>query len=239
MRRGTNEKHPLPPPGQVFGRWTVLGVDPPTPAHCRKVRCRCSCGTVRSILWLNLVYGGSTQCRKCRAVLERERYEWPIKDPRLRLAWRRRWNSMLARCYRKGERAYRFYGARGVRVCEEWRRSVHTFLRDIQKVAGWDRILDEPLEVDRIDPCGSYTLDNIRLVSHTENNGNRRDCIFVRYKGSRMCAEAFRKAAKLKMCKCSAEKLVASGIMADQIIAMDPTFARGPRVRRGECRPSP
>lgn len=47
------------------------------------------------------------------------------------------WCAMKRRCYNRNHDAYRYYGARGVTVCERWRVSFDFFLQDVgEKPAG-------------------------------------------------------------------------------------------------------
>jgi hypothetical protein len=75
---------------------------------------------------------------------------------------------MLSRCYNKSQPNYKFYGARGVTVCEKWRENFTEFLRDMQETYA------ENLCIDRIDPFGHYTPANTRWVTQTESRQNTR-----------------------------------------------------------------
>jgi hypothetical protein len=50
--------------GQTFGRWTVLRQAHPEETRMRYIRwvCQCTCGTIRPVLHVSLVYGKSTTC---------------------------------------------------------------------------------------------------------------------------------------------------------------------------------
>lgn len=61
------------------------------------------------------------------------------------------WRGMLARCYKPGEQAYRFYGAIGHYVCQRWRDSFEAFLSDVGH-----RPSDQH-SIDRIDTLRHYT----------------------------------------------------------------------------------
>ena len=87
----------------------------------------------------------------------------------------KRWVVMRRRCYDDRFVAYPFYGAKGTRVCEEWRRNYLPF----QKWAlsrGW-----EPgLTLDRIDSRDDYCPRNCRWVTLAEQQRNRPEwCIPV------------------------------------------------------------
>ncbi len=77
---------------------------------------------------------------------------------------------MIRRCYDKGNKSYYFYGGRGIKVCQEWRRDWRSF-RDWAMEHGFFM----GLEIDRIDNDGDYTPDNCRFVTRKVNQRNRRD----------------------------------------------------------------
>jgi hypothetical protein len=71
---------------------------------------------------------------------------------------------MKRRCYRKGDKDYRSYGAKGIQVCEEWRHSYVVF-REWALRTGYS----ETLTIDRIEPTGDYCPDNCRWIPWFEN----------------------------------------------------------------------
>lgn len=74
---------------------------------------------------------------------------------------------MLSRCYRPNHHNFKYYGGRGIKVCQEWIDSPQSFI-DWAFTNGW-----EPgLEIDRINNDKGYSPDNCRFVSHWENVRN-------------------------------------------------------------------
>ena len=53
------------------------------------------------------------------------------------------WKGMIARCYSKNDHNYLGYGAKGVTVCERWKRFDY-FLEDIKNLPGYDDIINNP-----------------------------------------------------------------------------------------------
>lgn len=91
------------------------------------------------------------------------------------------WRNMIRRCYDPSYRAYRWYGAQGVTVCERWHR-LDLFVEDIENIPGYDKDRFEAGEIeldkDLIDRDAKiYSLQTCSFVTHAENareSANRR-----------------------------------------------------------------
>ncbi len=73
------------------------------------------------------------------------------------------WNQMIQRCYNPNTHSYKFYGAKGVRVCELWRESSSEFFK--WALPQWDT----GLTIDRIDDRLGYSPDNCRFIPLIDN----------------------------------------------------------------------
>ena len=78
-----------------------------------------------------------------------------------------RWRQMKARCENRRRKDFKYYGARGVSMCSEWRNDYGAFRAWFVHNAG--RIDITGFDVDRINPDFGYDPDNCRVVSHCEN----------------------------------------------------------------------
>lgn len=83
------------------------------------------------------------------------------------------WAGMIRRCYDSTAPFYKWYGARGVTVCDRWKR-FDLFLEDAPNIPGYnkDKIDDGTLELDKdlIDPSQKiYSLETCSFVTHREN----------------------------------------------------------------------
>ena len=83
----------------------------------------------------------------------------------------RAWAHMLQRCNNPKCNNYKYYGARGIRVCEEWKKLEPFYEWSIE--AGYEK----GLSIDRIDVNGNYEPNNCRWVTREQQDNNRRDSI--------------------------------------------------------------
>ncbi len=79
------------------------------------------------------------------------------------------WTSMVARCTYQSTTHYRYYGGRGIKVCDEWK--VPAVFIEWAMRNGYKR----GLELDRIDVDGPYAPFNCRFLTHRENSQLRRN----------------------------------------------------------------
>lgn len=74
------------------------------------------------------------------------------------------WAGMKQRCYNTEHRAYRWYGAKGVTVCEEWKTDFKAFY-DWALSNGYA----EDLSIDRINNSLGYEPSNCQWITPGEN----------------------------------------------------------------------
>ena len=82
-------------------------------------------------------------------------------DQRLRSIF----DGMKKRCYDKYNKDYRWYGAKGIKVCDEWMDDPKLF-EDWSLANGYT----SRLTIDRIDANKNYSPDNCRWVTKTNNS---------------------------------------------------------------------
>lgn len=78
------------------------------------------------------------------------------------------WAGIKQRCYNPNSVPYPYYGAKGIRVCDEWRDKHYGFM-NFYKWAMENGYSDE-LSIDRIDPKKNYCPENCRWTDKYEQN---------------------------------------------------------------------
>lgn len=98
------------------------------------------------------------------------------------------WDSMKQRCYNKNSSAYKYYGQRGISVCKEWKDRFESFMEWSLKNGYKDN-----LSIDRINVNGNYCPENCKWSTAKEQVRNRRNNVWIYFKGKRVLQADFLK----------------------------------------------
>jgi len=153
--------------GQRFGRLVVLRRSAnqfgTTNAHWI---CRCDCGGQVIVSRPNLKSGHTKSCN----CLQRENQKTgSIRHGESKSPEYHAWIEMLTRCYNTNRSTHDRWGGRGIRVCDQWRDSFETFLRDVGRKPTPGHSLDR-----YPNPDGNYEPGNTRWATPEEQARNRR-----------------------------------------------------------------
>lgn len=162
---------------EVFGRLTVIEF---IERKDRKSywRCKCNCGNEIVIPIVYLTSGDTKSCGCLRKETTRKlsKSNSFIKNHRLYTIW----IDMRRRCYNKNRANYVHYGAKGIKVCNEWNKDFKNF-QDWALNNGYQ----DNLTIDRIDVDGNYEPDNCRWVTTFEQNNNMHNNHKIEYENKK------------------------------------------------------
>lgn len=141
----------------------------------RVVKCVCDCG-VEGVFYFSFVRNGHT--KSCGCIAQGNKYRSIVdKHPDFKSIYER-WSGMVKRCHNPKCHIYKYYGGRGIFVCDEW-------INDFVSFYYWtiNNGYEHSLQLDREDNDKGYSPGNCRWVTKTVNARNTRFNRIVRYNG--------------------------------------------------------
>lgn len=179
---------PIEIANQKFGRLTALKLD-----HIQSRKngggihywlCQCECGNKVVVRKSALLKGHSKSCGCYKMeVLKEKNKTHGLRYTKLY----KKWLSIKKRCYNTKSQFYYCYGARGIKLCDEWLNDFKAFY-DWAMANGYDENATlYQCTLDRIDVNGNYEPLNCRWVNQKVQNRNSRHNHLLTYNGETHC----------------------------------------------------
>lgn len=148
--------------GKKYGKLTILSV-------CRENGetmgdCLCECGNISHTYINKVVHGAISSCG-----CEKGNIKHRGKNTRLYSIWQ----GMKNRCLNPNACNYKYYGGKGIKICDEW---VDNF-EEFQKWSLSNGYSDN-LTIDRIDVNGDYEPSNCRWATSYEQNNTHKSSVY-------------------------------------------------------------
>lgn len=147
--------------GKRFGRLVVISRAENNIYNQSCWNVQCDCGKTKIVKGCNIKFGTTTSCGCYRNEI---RSKHGLSTTKIYAIWR----AMLSRCNNPSNPTFKYYGKRGITVCDEWN-NINNFIKD----------MGEPpkgLTLDRIDNNKGYSKNNCRWVTmKTQANNTRRN----------------------------------------------------------------
>jgi hypothetical protein len=173
MKNITNKK---------FSRWTVESFSHVDNRKTAIWNCKCECGSERKVSGISLRGGVSKSC----GCFQKETARAQEKTHGMsETSIFKTWNSMIRRCNNPSDKAYSYYGGRGIRVCRKWqgKNGFANFFSDMG---------EKPTShhsIDRVNNDKGYSKKNCRWATKKQQSENRRSSIPVYVSGIRFATQ--------------------------------------------------
>lgn len=130
--------------------------------------CECDCGNKTIVLQKHLCNGNTKSCGCLAREGNNNRTHGESKTRLYEL-----WLGIKRRCYDKNNTSYKWYGAKGVKMCEEWLND-YTKFRDWAYSTGYDETLPRGRQtIERKDTNGDYCPENCEWKTIQQQQRNK------------------------------------------------------------------
>jgi hypothetical protein len=165
--------------GKKFDRLTVISLHD-TNNGIARWSCICVCGNTSIVSYGNLK---DKHVRSC-GCLSKEGNQSKHRDSFTRFY--RIWSSMKMRCINKNRDSYKYYGGKGIKICERWFEYMNfkndmydSYLMHIKEYG------EKNTSLDRMGNNSNYCKENCRWATLREQANNKRNSLFIEYNGER------------------------------------------------------
>jgi len=178
--------------GNHYGRLTVIKRAENNKHNAARWLCRCICGK-ETIVDGQALRAGNTKSCGClneevrEATCRKRSLTHGMTGSRLYYLW----THMKQRTQNPKNSKYKYYGGRGITLCEEWQKFEP--FRDWSMQNGYN----DNLTIDRINNDGPYSPSNCRWTTTEVQLNNRRDNVFLEFNGKKQTIAQW--ARELKM----------------------------------------
>lgn len=157
--------------GKRFGRLTAISRTAVkrknSPGTASIWRCVCDCGNVTATALSSLRQGSARSCGCLKAEITAARSTKHGHSPEGAPSdTYNSWRGMVDRCSNKSNKAYSYYGGRGISVCKRWRK-FKNFLADMG-------VRPRGKTIDRRNTNGNYKPSNCLWSTMKQQANNRR-----------------------------------------------------------------
>lgn len=154
----------------TFGYLTVIEKDNNPTNKRTHWCCRCKCGN-ETIVAAHQLVSGKTQSCGCKKYESKN-----VKHGKRHTRIYNIWSNIKARCTNPNEKAYPYYGRKGITICDEWR-------NDFMSFYNWsmEHGYNDELTIDRINNQKGYQPDNCRWITFLEQQRNKTNNVLINY----------------------------------------------------------
>ena len=151
--------------GMRFGRLVVVELIGKAANGKYQWKCKCDCGNYTIVKGNSLTTDHTKSCGCLEKETKREvnTIHGLRRHPLYKV-----WLNMKDRCYNPNNSNFKYYGGKGITVCNEWKDNFKLFY-DWMINNGYEK----GMSIDRIDNSLEYSPDNCRVIPFNKQSSNR------------------------------------------------------------------
>lgn len=174
--------------GQRFGRLTVIKKNGKNKRGDILWLCKCDCGNTKNVSTNHLKNKNSKSCgclfkekARERALRTKRFYKHGLYKNKDYIRIMHIYCGMKERCYNFKSPRYKYYGARNIKMCNEWVDKEN----GLMSFYNWaiNNGYKDSLTLDRINNDGNYEPNNCRWTTMKEQSNNKRNNRYITYNG--------------------------------------------------------
>jgi hypothetical protein len=158
--------------GQKYGRLTALYRVENPKKNGSIFLFECECGIKKEIRLMSVKTGRSKSCGCLQKELAANK---KITHGNYKYSGYRSWLAMIYRCTDPKSKDWKYYGGRGIKVCDRWL-DINNFIIDMGE-------RPDGHSIDRINPNENYEPKNCKWADAMEQGAHKRNVKLATYKG--------------------------------------------------------
>lgn len=167
--------------GNKYGRLIAVKLSDKRSGRKTYWECVCNCGNKKVVRTDSLKSGLIRSC----GCLKKEQDEVNFKDSKFKTTHGetktplyQTWLSMKQRCTDKNSKSFKYYGGRGIKVCDEWKKDYLSF-----KKWALNSGYSESLSIERINVNGNYEPSNCSWITVKKQAQNKQNTVWIEFNG--------------------------------------------------------
>lgn len=153
--------------------------------------CECDCGNFVELCTSRLLSGTRKSCGCLERKAQKQFVENLTTHHESKTKMYKTWRGILDRCYNPNIKSYKYYGARGIKMCDEWKNSYEAFKRwSLEN--GYEKSKNRLQQsIDRIDVNGDYCPENCRWADSKIQSRNKNCVNLIMHNGEEITISEF------------------------------------------------
>ena len=158
----------------------------------RTILCKCDCGKTKTFQLSSVLNKSikSCGCHSSKTASKRMKI-LNTKHGLYNTLEYNTWQSIKKRCLNVNHKYYKYYGGRGITICESWKNSFENFLNDMGIKPS------KEYSIDRIDNNKGYDKENCRWTTNKIQSRNVRTNVIYSFKNEKRCISEWSEILKM------------------------------------------